>query len=283
MLLLCLPVLAQTSQSEAKHFAKDGLAFDYPGQWVLDDQSNQHMQQLVITRPGSSALIMVIAFRQPVTSFDRLKAASRSITEPYIESVAQKFGAAGTPATREPLCTEVGALENGAGVRLRGALNKEPGTGEIYSLLMGHRFVNLVYIRTDKDDAQGAMAWDTVRQSLKVEESVTGTTTVEPGIESHRPVLTDIGVDLVLNGRALSLPAPQYPAIAKAAHAWGTVTVKVVIDEEGKVISAVPVSGHPLLQAPAHQAALHARFSPTLVCNKQVKVPGIITYNFVLP
>src|SRR5690242_8989975 len=35
----------------------------------------------------------------------------------------------------------------------------------------------------------------------------------------------------VLNGKAISLPKPQYPAIAKAAHAAGTVTVQVTIDE----------------------------------------------------
>ena len=50
----------------------------------------------------------------------------------------------------------------------------------------------------------------------------------------------------VLNGRAISLPPPAYPPIAKAAHASGTVTVQVVVDEDGKVISAHAVSGHPL-------------------------------------
>src|SRR6476659_5299406 len=42
----------------------------------------------------------------------------------------------------------------------------------------------------------------------------------------------------VLNGKAISLPKPGYPAIAKAAHASGTVVVQVVIDENGSVISA---------------------------------------------
>lgn len=85
----------------------------------------------------------------------------------------------------------------------------------------------------------------------------------------------------VLNGKAISLPKPAYPAIARAAHASGTVTVQVTIDESGKVTSARAVSGHPLLQASAVQAAYQARFSPTQLSGQPVKVTGVLTYNFV--
>jgi periplasmic protein TonB len=85
----------------------------------------------------------------------------------------------------------------------------------------------------------------------------------------------------VLNGKAISLPKPSYPAIAKAAHASGTVTVQVLIDENGNVVSAHAVSGHPLLQAVAVGAARQARFSPTKLSGQPVKVTGVITYNFV--
>ncbi len=85
----------------------------------------------------------------------------------------------------------------------------------------------------------------------------------------------------VLNGKAISLPKPPYPAIARSARAAGTVVVQVTIDESGKVISARAVSGHPLLQAAAVQAAYGARFSPTQLSGQPVKVTGTISYNFV--
>ena len=85
----------------------------------------------------------------------------------------------------------------------------------------------------------------------------------------------------VLNGKAISLPKPAYPAIARQAHASGTVVVQVTIDENGSVISAHAVSGHPLLQAVAVAAARGARFSPTKLSGQPVKVTGVITYNFV--
>jgi protein TonB len=85
----------------------------------------------------------------------------------------------------------------------------------------------------------------------------------------------------VLNGKAISLPKPGYPPIARAAHASGTVVVQVLIDENGNVVSAHAVSGHPLLQAAAVGAARQARFSPTKLSGQPVKVTGVIQYNFV--
>lgn len=86
----------------------------------------------------------------------------------------------------------------------------------------------------------------------------------------------------VLNGKAISKPQPSYPPIAKAARASGTVTVQILVDESGRVVSASAVSGHPLLQQAAVSAARQARFSPTLLSGQPVKVSGVITYNFVL-
>jgi periplasmic protein TonB len=85
----------------------------------------------------------------------------------------------------------------------------------------------------------------------------------------------------VLNGKAISLPKPAYPPIARQAHASGTVVVQVTIDENGNVISASAVSGHPLLRAVSVSAARGARFSPTKLSGQPVKVTGVITYNFV--
>ena len=86
----------------------------------------------------------------------------------------------------------------------------------------------------------------------------------------------------VLNGKALSLPAPVYPMTARLSRASGVVSVEVVIDVTGKVISAKAVSGPVLLQQPAERAAMQARFSPTLLSGQPVKVFGTITYNFSL-
>ncbi len=84
----------------------------------------------------------------------------------------------------------------------------------------------------------------------------------------------------VLNSKAASLPNPDYPAIARQANAAGPVSVQVTIDEEGNVISANAVSGHPLLRAAAVSAARQAKFSPTKLSGQPVKISGVLVYNF---
>ncbi|HEV3469540.1 MAG TPA: TonB family protein, partial [Pyrinomonadaceae bacterium] len=84
----------------------------------------------------------------------------------------------------------------------------------------------------------------------------------------------------VLDGKAIRKPAAAYPAVAKAARASGTVTVQVTANEQGDVIEARAVSGHPLLRAAAEAAARQAKLSPTLVSGKPVKVSGVLTYEF---
>ncbi len=85
-----------------------------------------------------------------------------------------------------------------------------------------------------------------------------------------------------LERKVLSKPLPVYPPIAKAARAFGTVRVQVVVDEKGKVTSAKAISGHPLLQQAAVQAAYQARLAPAVLAGEAIKLSGLLSYNFVL-
>jgi periplasmic protein TonB len=85
-----------------------------------------------------------------------------------------------------------------------------------------------------------------------------------------------------ITGKAISLPKPPYPPSAKAIGAQGAVTVQIVVDETGKVLSARAVSGHFMLRQAAEQSAYQARFKPTTLNGQAVKVSGTITFNFIL-
>lgn len=87
----------------------------------------------------------------------------------------------------------------------------------------------------------------------------------------------------VLNGKALRLPVPSYPAAARNSGAQGRVVIEVTIDEHGKVIEARAVSGHTFLQPAALQAARQARFTPALLSGQPIKYKGTINYVFTLP
>ncbi|MCU0239516.1 MAG: energy transducer TonB, partial [Pyrinomonadaceae bacterium] len=77
-----------------------------------------------------------------------------------------------------------------------------------------------------------------------------------------------------------SLVKPEYPKAAIAVRAKGKVEVQVTINELGYVIFAKAVSGHPLLQNAAIDAAKKTKFGMTFLQGIPVKVSGIVVYNF---
>jgi TonB family protein len=88
----------------------------------------------------------------------------------------------------------------------------------------------------------------------------------------------------IMNGKAIKLVQPAYPVAARGAHASGQVSVRVLIDEVGKVIQATAMNArsvHPALVAAAEEAARRSLFTPTMVSGRRVKVNGTIIYNFV--
>lgn len=98
----------------------------------------------------------------------------------------------------------------------------------------------------------------------------------EPEVTKKPPMISGG----VVNGKATSLPKPAYPPPARAVGASGKVDVQVTIDENGSVVSAKAISGHPLLRDSAERAARSAKFSPTYLSKQPVKVSGLIVYNF---
>jgi len=102
-----------------------------------------------------------------------------------------------------------------------------------------------------------------------------------PPSPGPKPILKPVSGG-VLNGTAVSLPPPVYPDAAKRMRAQGTVTVEVILDESGKVVSANAKDGPAILRDAAVQAAQRARFTPTKLSGQPVKVAGVIQYKFAL-
>ncbi len=102
---------------------------------------------------------------------------------------------------------------------------------------------------------------------------------VEPAPAPERPTVTRVSGG-VLAGRAIEKPQPEYPLMARQAGVTGAVVVEVIVSEQGRIISARAISGHPLLRDAAVQAARGWIFQPTELEGVPVKVIGTITFNF---
>src|SRR5215467_10484962 len=73
---------------------------------------------------------------------------------------------------------------------------------------------------------------------------------------------------------------PAYPAAARSAHITGTVTVELVINEQGNVTSARASSGPPLLAGAAESAARGFKFTPITLDGVPVKSNRTVLFHF---
>ena len=83
----------------------------------------------------------------------------------------------------------------------------------------------------------------------------------------------------VLNSKALSLPQPKLTEEAKKLKESGKVTVRVIVDENGKVVSAIAMNGTAVLRRIAEEAARQATFKPTTQDGIVVRVTGDLVYD----
>ena len=264
--------LATGARFDQPHFSQDGVSFDYSDGFLLNDRSDAKAQQLILTRPDISSMILVVVFRDAILTRGQLFSATETTTEAYIRDVTAKLSATKAPAQRDSSCATIGSATIG-GVQIRGEMNGAPATAEVYAFPQGRRFVNLIYIRKNSEESQSSAAWKLVRESLKIDTVESGKV-ADPEVDLPNGGLYAGGI---LNGKALSLPRPNF----SSSDPIGTVRVVVTIDETGKVIEAHAAGGHPALRGTSEQAARKARFTPWSLCGKPVKVSGSIVYNFV--
>lgn len=83
-----------------------------------------------------------------------------------------------------------------------------------------------------------------------------------------------------LSARVISLPRPVYPEEARQQKVSGIVRVLATVDEQGNVAEAEAVSGSPVLQPAAVNAAKQAKFEPVVKDGRPTKVKTVIAYNF---
>ncbi len=87
----------------------------------------------------------------------------------------------------------------------------------------------------------------------------------------------------VTAGAALVKVTPIYPPMAKRVKASGEVQVAITINENGRVIEAKAISGHPALRSAAEEAARKWIFRPTRSDGQPMRQEEVLTFIFSLP
>lgn len=255
------------------HFAKDGVEFDYPAEWKVNNAGSGQSRYTEFNNETKTVQLVIYWEFGAVLDCDFEKV-RRRINQGLVDGVAKQLNTANPPDTSWT-SIHFGDLY-AEQKQLRGLIASTPVIADVYAFGIPHIFINLIYLRPENDETAKA-AWEMIRSTLQVgapEPTANGTKPAGPG----SPIVTGGGV---LNGRAIHLAKPEYPAKAKGSHASGAVTVQVLIDENGNVIAACSISGHPLLRESAERAARQAKFTPTILKGTPVRIIGTIVYNFV--
>jgi hypothetical protein len=168
--ILLVAALTAHAQTPTQHYDKDGLTFDYPNGWTLNDESDKDAQQLTLGRSDSDAQIKLFVHRGKVDSPEKLAQAKKAFIDPYIKSTNNTFVQMGATPQQSTASMQVGTA-TAEGVRLRASLSGEPGEAAIYWLTVGNRVVVLTFFGPDAALKKAAPAWDTVRNSLHIAET----------------------------------------------------------------------------------------------------------------
>src|ERR1044071_6495000 len=163
--IVCLIALVQTP----KTFTKDGLSFDYPADWNLQEGVNDDAQQLTLAKANSDVQISVFVHKGRISQ-EKLPDAKKAFIDPYISATAKQFVQMGAKPEQSPDTSEIGGLK-ADGVKISASLGGETGAAKIYWTLVGQRVVVLTLFGPDKQLTKLAPAWDLVRNSLKIVES----------------------------------------------------------------------------------------------------------------
>jgi hypothetical protein len=154
--------LAQTP----KTYTKDGLSFDYPADWTLQEGVNADAQQLTLAKANSDVQISVFVHKGRITP-EKMPDAKKAFIDPYITGTERQFVQMGAKPEQSPEASEIGGVK-AEGVKVSASLGGESGAAKIYWALVGQRVVVLTFFGPDKQLTQQAPAWDLLRNSLKV-------------------------------------------------------------------------------------------------------------------
>lgn len=165
---LMLAVAVSAQDPNTKHFAKDGLSFDYLNGWTIVDESTSDAQQLTLQRADSDALIKFFVHRGRVNTPDKMAQAKSKIIDPYLNYTEKQFVDMGGKPQRAPATVQIAGTP-AEGVRITAVLDREPGEAGVYWTTVGERLVVLTFFGPDKALKKAEPNWDAIRNSLKIE------------------------------------------------------------------------------------------------------------------
>jgi TonB family protein len=207
---------------------------------------NQEFADTQSRRPKSATILGSVPVPYGINPIGFIKTKNQYVTIQFFDEDSHVGGVTSFRVENKEICNSVvSTLADKAGLVARGEIFIRQGGGDIRSRRgqMGSEMM----VRVDLPD----------RPAVFVENEM-------------------------LSNRVISLPRPVYPEEARQQKVAGIVRVLATVDENGSVAEAEAISGSPMLQESAVNAAKLARFEPLGRAGRASRTKTIISYNFQL-
>src|SRR5882762_7757831 len=107
IMLVCVVGASAQTGTTARHFEKDGLSFDYPAAWQINDQSTAQMQVIQIMRGDGYAEIRLRVPREFLKTPEKEAQAKKLVQDKYVEGFVDSLQQAGLKPNHEEGATEI--------------------------------------------------------------------------------------------------------------------------------------------------------------------------------
>lgn len=207
---------------------------------------NQEFADTQANRPKSATILGSVPVPYGINPIGFIKTKNQYVTIQFYDELGHVGGVTSFRVSNKELCNSiVTTLADKAGLVARGEIYVRESSGG--PLAQGRSGGSDIMVRTDASD----------RPAVSVENEM-------------------------LSNRVISLPRPVYPEEARQQKVAGVVRVLATVDENGSVAEAEAVSGSPMLQEAAVNAARQAKFEPIGRAGRSTRMKTIISYNFQL-
>ena len=271
VLLLASTLFAQTADPAFKTFDKNGLKFNYPANWNLADLSTNELQDLRLSRPNSQVMISIVSPLSVIRGYDQFREMQGNINDRFIIDIKRSLNTEEETTREESVCMDFNGRDV-TGMRYSGRYKDQPSVGDIFPFVLGDRFINLVYMRSERDESIGDATWKGLISSMYLQNS-------------HRDAANfNFATNYMpagdMRARAKYIGTPNLPYNIGSGTGL-TAVVEVEVDEQGKVTAARSNTPNGTIRFELIKAARLSRFEPTIICGKPVKIRGYIVYKLL--
>ena len=165
ILLFSLSALSSPLASQVSQYSKDGLSFNYPSDWPLQEESNEQVLIASLDPGQNEAKIMVMAFRQTMAP-QQIEQVQPNVTESLADSFTQAIQQQGGLVQRSSTNVTAAGLP-ASGLRLRAVIRNDPGNAEIDWLTLNNHLIYLIFVGSDTEREHAAVAWNMVCTTLR--------------------------------------------------------------------------------------------------------------------